>query len=209
MARNLLMSALGLWLMTGGMVSARDLGTHGPVFPIEEPSILDAIQERLGAMERNDEFELLRQEMEETTRAYVDRPRPVTGLRKATEDRTFEVDLSITVERDLQDHEGRVFAKAGDVINPLDYSMFQKRIVLLDGDDPAQIEWALAFGNELDTLLVLTKGAPLDLTREHGRRFYFDQDGVITARFGVEALPAQIVRGDRVMRVMEVTVGEK
>ena len=209
MAGNLLMSAVGVCLMAGSIAAAKDLGTHGPVFPVEEPSILDAIQDRLGAMERNGEFELLRQEMEETTRAYVDRPRPVTGLRKATEDRTYDVDLSITVERDLPDHEGRVFAKAGDVINPLDYSMFQKRIVLLDGDDPAQVEWALAFGNEIDTLLVLTNGAPLDLTREHGRRFYFDQDGVITARFGVEALPAQIVRGDGVMRVMEVTVGDR
>lgn len=208
MARHLLMAAFGAWLMSGGHVEARDLGTHGPVFPVEEPSILDTIDQRLRAMEENGELEAIRQGMEDTTRAYVNRPRPVRGLRKATEDRTYDVDLSITVERDLADHEGRIFARAGDVINPLDYSMFRKRIVLLDGDDPDQLEWALAFGNELDTLLILTNGAPLELTRTHGRRFYFDQDGVITAKFRVEALPAQIVRGDGVMRVMEVTVGD-
>lgn len=209
MARHLLMTAFGVWLAASGAGQAADLGTHGPVFEVAEPSILDAINARLRDMAASGELHAMRQGMEETTRAYVNRPRPVLGLRKATEDRTFDVDLSITVQRDLADHEGRIFARAGDVINPLDYSNYRKRIVLLDGDDPAQVEWALAFGNELDTLLVLTNGAPLDLTREHGRRFYFDQDGIITSKFRIEALPAQIVRGDGVMRVMEVTVGEK
>lgn len=189
-------------------VDARDLGAHGPVFPIEEPSILDAIQERLSTMEDTGELEAMRQGMEDTTRSYVNRPRPVLGLRKATEDRYYSVDLSITVQRDLEDHRGVVFARAGDVINPLHYNHFSKRIVLLDGDDPGQIDWALSHGTEIDTLLVLTNGAPLDLTREYGRRFYFDQDGVISNRFEVRALPAEIIRGEDVMYVHEVPVSE-
>lgn len=193
----------------GQSAIARDLGTHGPVYPILEPSILDTINARLEGMAASGELDAMREEMEDTTRAYVARPRPVFGLRKATETRTFEVDLSITIQRDLTDHQGRVFARTGDVINPLDYSQFRKRIVVLDGDDPAQVTWALSHGNELDTLLVLTNGAPLELTRAHGRRFYFDQDGVIAAKFQIAALPAQIVRGEGVMQVMEVSVGDQ
>ncbi len=208
MAWNALMVAVCASLAVAGSADARDLGTHGPVFPVEEPSILDAIHERLSAMEASGELEQMRQGMEDTTRSYVNRPRPVLGLRKATEDRYYSVDLSITVERDIADHRGVVFAKAGDVINPLHYSHFTKRIVLLDGDDPKQVDWALSHGTEIDTLLVLTSGTPLDLTKEHGRRFYFDQDGVITNRFEVRALPAEIIRGDDVMHVHEVPVGE-
>jgi len=189
-------------------VLARDFGTFGPVFPVAEPSILETINDRLAAMEASGEMEQIRQGMEDRTRAYVARPRPVTGLRKAIEDRYFSVDLSITIERDVADHRGVVFARAGQVINPLHYSLFAKRIVLLDGDDPKQVAWALSHGTEIDTLLVLTNGAPLELTREYGRRFYFDQDGVITSRFNVRALPAEIIRGDEVMYVHEVSVGE-
>lgn len=208
MARNALMGAICASLAFTGPSLARDLGTHGPVFPVEEPSILDAIHDRLSAMETSGELEEIRRGMEDTTRGYVNRPRPVLGLRKATEERYYNVDLSITVERDIADHRGVVFAKAGDVINPLHYSHFTKRIVLLDGDDRKQVDWALSHGTEIDTLLVLTSGAPLDLTKAHGRRFYFDQDGVISNRFGVRALPAEIIRGDDVMHVHEVPVGE-
>lgn len=208
MARNAVMAiAIGSSLFSSPLL-ARDLGTFGPVFEVSEPSILDAIQGRLSAMEASGEMEQMRQDMEDRTRAYVNRPRPVSGLRKATEDRYYSVDLSITVERDIADHRGVVFARAGQVINPLHYSHFTKRIVLLDGDDPKQVAWAISHGTEIDTLLVLTNGAPLELTRQHGRRFYFDQDGVITNRFNVMALPAEIIRGDEVMHVHEVAVGE-
>jgi conjugal transfer pilus assembly protein TraW len=186
---------------------AEDFGTHGPVWEIEEPSLLDVIKSRLQEMEEAGDLSRMQQEMQDTTRAYVARPRPVVGLIKAIEERVFEIDLSITVSRDLVDHEGRVFAAAGTVINPLEYSFFNKRIVFLDGDDPAQVAFALSEGNELDTLLVLTNGAPLDLMREHGRRFYFDQDAVMVTRFQIGALPSEVTRGDRVMVVHEIPVG--
>ena len=158
-------------------------------------------------MDESGELEDMRDEMQETTRAYVNRPRPVLGLLPAEEARSFEVDLTITLERDLMDHRGQVFARAGTRINPLDYSHYNQRIVVFDGDDPDQVSFALSEGNELDTLLVLTNGAPLELMRAHGRRFYFDQDGQITSRFQVTRLPSVITRGNRVMVVEEVPVG--
>ncbi len=208
MARYVLMTAAALGaLLWSDPTVAKDLGTHGPVFEIAEPSILDAIHDRLRGMVASGELDQMRQDMEDTTRAYVQRPRPVAGLTRAVEDRYFAVDLSITVERDLTDHRGVVFARAGDVINPLDYSMFGKRIVMLDGDDPEQVAYALSHGTEIDTLLILTNGEPLALTKQHGRRFYFDQDGVISSRFAITALPAEIVRGQGVMNVHEVALG--
>lgn len=186
---------------------AKDLGTHGPVWDVAEPSLLDVIKARLTQMDKSGELAAMKQEMQDKTRSYVNRPRPVRGLFKATEPRQFEVDMSITLERDLMDHQGRVFARKGTVINPLDYSRFNKRIVILDGDDPAQVDFALSEGNELDTLLVLTNGAPLELMRDHGRRFYFDQDAQIVTKFQIQRLPSVVQRDANTMIVTEVVTG--
>ena len=188
------------------VVQAADLGTHGPVFEIIEPNILESLHARLGEMEQAGEIEALKEDMQATTRAYVNRPRPVTGLLPVEVDRTFEVDLSITLNRDLRDHNGRLFAARGTVVNPLDYSRFNKRIILFDGDDPAQVAFALSEGNEVDTLLVLTNGAPLELMREHGRRFYFDQDGQMVSAFQITRVPSVVRRGSRTMLVSEVAM---
>jgi len=199
--------ALCLSLLAPGVILAKDFGTHGPVWEIAEPNLLEVINARLSAMQDSGELDAMRTEMQDTTRAYVNRPRPVPGLLPAEEEHVYEVDLSITLDRDLMDHRGAVFARAGTRINPLEYSHFNQRIVVFDGDVPEQVAFALSEGNELDTLLVLTNGAPLELMRSHGRRFYFDQDGQITSRFQITRLPSVITRGDRVMVVEEVPVG--
>ena len=193
--------------LAGEQAYAKDLGTHGPVFEIIEPSILETIKARLLEMEAAGELDAMQREMQDTTRAYVNRPRPVPGLGKAEQYAQWAVDLSITVTQDLADHKGQVFARAGTVVNPLDYSRFDKRIVLFDGDDPAQVKYALSEGNELDTLLVLVNGDPLGLMREHGRRFYFDQDAVLTTRFGIRNVPAVAQRADPFMQIEEIVVG--
>ncbi len=195
-----------LIVASGAITNAKDFGTQGPVWDIIEPSILDTIKARLGEMESSGALAAMQQEMKDKTRAYVNRPRPVTGLVDAEDYAEFEVDMSITLNRDLADQQGRVFARAGTVINPLDYSVFNKRIVFLDGDNPDQVAFALSKGTELDTLIVLTNGAPLELMRQYGRRFYFDQDGQMTRKFQIRKLPSEVVRGQRVMIVREIPV---
>ena len=191
-----------------GSVYAKDFGIHGPVWEITEPSILDLIKSRLTEMEGNGELYTMRDDMQETTKAYVARPHPVKGLSRVTEARQFEVDLSVTLTRDLRDHRGQVFVEAGTRVNPLNYSRFNKRIVFFDGDDPAQVAFALEQGNELDTLLVLVNGAPIELTKAHRRRFYFDQDAQMVTAFNIQRVPSEVFRGDQTMIVREVVVPE-
>lgn len=183
---------------------SKDFGVHGALFPVIEPSLLDTVKARFGEMEKTGEMDAFRDEMQGKTKDYVNRPRPVEGLLPAQVYLSYEIDLSITLDRDLMDHEGRVFAKAGTVVNPMAYSAFNKRIVMFDGDDTAQVAYALSLGNELDTLMVLTNGDPLALMRKHGRRFWFDQDAVLVKRFEIARLPSLITRADPVMRVEEI-----
>lgn len=147
--------------------------------------------------------------MQERTRAYVERPDTGSELPPAEEYRAFEFDPSITLNQDLADHQGRVFARAGTVVNPLAYSAFAKRIVVIDGDAEDQVRFALAEGDELDTLIVIAKGSPLALGRAHGRRFWFDQDAVMVSRFGLERLPSVIKRADPILLIEEIPTGER
>lgn len=200
--------AIAVFLLSSGIGETKDLGTHGPLFEVAEPSLLDTIHSRLSEMETSGAVAKMQRDMENRTRAYVDRPRPVPGLARAERSARWVVDLSITLTEDLADHQGRIFARAGTVVNPLGHSRFNKRIVLFDGDDPEQVAFALAEGGELDTLLVLVRGDPLGLMRAHGRRFYFDQDGVLVNRFGIRNVPAVVRRADPVMQVDEIALGK-
>ncbi|TKA98393.1 hypothetical protein FAZ78_00815 [Cereibacter changlensis] len=208
-ARTALMLAPVMALGLAGAASAKNFGSYGTLFPVAEPDFLEEILSRFRAMEKDGGLAQMERDMQQRTRDYLARPTAGAILPPATDYRAFEFDPSITLDRDLSDHEGRVFATAGTRINPLDYSGFAKRIVVIDGDAPGQVAFALSEGDELDTLIVIAKGAPLDLSRTHGRRFWFDQQGVIVRRFGVERLPTLITRADPVLLIEEIPVKEE
>ena len=205
--RQGILIAAFLTAFCGGMVQAKDFGVYGKLFPIAEPDFLEQIIARFRALEENGQWDAMKGKMQDRTREYIERPRASGFLSAAEEYRAFQFDPSISVDRDLSDDNGQVFASAGSKINPLNYSAFSKRIIVIDGDKQDQVDFALSEGNELDTLIVLASGAPLDLMRSHGRRFWFDQQGVIVKRFGIERLPSVISRDDPFMLIEEVPTG--
>ena len=188
--------------------AARNFGTYGTVFPIIEPDFLEEIMARLRAMEADGDLAQMERDMQARTREYLERPTSILDLPPAEDYRAYHFDPSITLDRDLADHNGTVFASAGTRVNPLAFSGFSKRIVVIDGDAEDQVAFALSEGDELDTLIVIARGAPLDLMRRHGRRFWFDQDGVIVNRFGLEHLPSVITRADPMLLIEEIPPGE-
>lgn len=183
---------------------ARDYGVYGALFAVEEPSVLETIFARLNEMEANGELAAMQQDMQDTARARIARPLPVLGLGVAEVYQSYEVDLSITLDRDLMDHRGVVFAQAGTRINPLDHSRFNQRLVFIDGDDPEQVAWAVDLANTQPVKLILVNGEPLTLTEEHQMLFYFDQQAVLSNRFGLTVVPSVISRADPVMLVEEI-----
>ena len=197
--------SLALGLAATASVSARDLGNFGEVFPIAEPDLLALIKGKISAMIADGGMERLTTEMQNKARGYSNRPKGL-ALPRATENRSFTLDLSIRVDHDLADQNGVVFAAAGTVVNPLAWSGFDKTILFIDGDDPDQVDWAVKQGDELDSLIVLTQGAPLDLSKAWGRRFWFDQSGILASRFQIANLPSRVTRADPVMRIDEVVL---
>lgn len=190
----------------GEKVHSADLGRVGEIFEIEEPNFLDVLYARFAKLEAEGAVDKLRIDMVTRTKAYVLEPRPVEGIVKATKDSVRYFDPSITVQEDLADHNGMVFAKKGSVVNPLDHVYSAPKIIMIDGSDPAQVEWSMKQGDETNSVITLIRGRSIDLTKEHGRRFWFDQDGIIAHRFEITVVPSIIEVAGREMKITEVAL---
>ena len=188
--------------------AAKDYGQVGTVFPVIEPDLLRVIEAKLKSMQATGQIDAMNQRLADRTRAKVNRPDPVAGIERATKPRTWLYDPSIVIDHDIRDQKGQQIAAKGKRVNPLDYVVIKTPLVFIDGDDESQVAWAMKRYDD-KAKLILVKGAPLELMTKRQRRFYFDQSGTLTTKFGITAVPAVVEQSGRVMRVTETPVGAK
>lgn len=206
MKRLLLLSSATILSLMSQAVSARDYGQQGAVFPVLETDLLSVIQNKLATMQASGALDRANRELAARTEARVKRPPAVKGIIPASRSRSWIHDPTITVEQDLRDAKGRVVVARGTRVNPLDTVPLRQRLVFLDGDDPAQVAWATGRTTALNAKLILVRGSPFALMKAEQRRFYFDQSGTLTTKFGVRAVPAVIEQAGRVLRVSEIVI---
>lgn len=196
--------AAALAAVTAGDAShARDYGRHGEVWPVAEPDLLAQVHAHLTHLEASGETARLNAELRRRTIARVNRPAPVAGLTPATALRRWSFDPTIIVAADLKDEKGRTIVAAGTRVNPLDTVPLRSPLVFIDGDDPAQVAWAVARFGKGPAKLILVDGAPLELIKARQRRFYFDQGGKLVAHFAIKAVPAVVEQRGRMLTVTE------
>ncbi|WP_108985935.1 type-F conjugative transfer system protein TraW [Candidatus Phycosocius bacilliformis] len=183
---------------------AKDLGMRGAVFTIEEPDLLEVLAAKLGNMVNSGEWDQIAQESIEGAKRRMMRPEPVSGLRRATKTVSRSFDPSITVDRDLADHRGVVFARAGTRVNPLEMIGLREPLFFVDGDDSSQVRWVLAEQAKRSGKIILVNGSPVEFMRAHKKRAFFDQGGVMTRRFDLKAVPSVIEQDEFRLRITEV-----
>lgn len=202
MTRALLIAAaLAAAAAIPGIAQARDYGQQGTVFPIIERDLLEQIHSRLVGLQKSGETARLNDELKRQTIARVNRPEPVAGLTRASADRRWSFDPTITLGADIR---GELIHAAGTRVNPLDSVALRAELLFIDGDDPAQLAWALR--EDRGAKLILVRGAPLELMKARQRRFYFDQGGKLVARFGIGAVPARVRQRGRLLEIAEVAI---
>ena len=175
-------------------LSAKDLGVRGATWAVAEPDLLAEIEARLASMQRSGEMARLEAEARERTRRRLEDPESVAGIAPARERRSRTFDPSIEVARDIRAHDGTLIAAAGTRIDPFVDAPLTRDLLFVDGRREVEIAWALAHGRPAK--IVLLAGRPLDLTRRHGRPFFFDQGGRLAARFGLRFTPSLVTRED-------------
>ncbi|WP_447874830.1 type-F conjugative transfer system protein TraW [Serratia fonticola] len=184
-------------LILSGAVQAKDLGTWGEMYPIAEQDMLTTIQTRLKAMEDSGELAREQEAFKQRVIEHTLRPKPVEGLRLAQENSTHYIDPSLTVSEDLKDHQGRVFARKGQVINPLDTVPFTDTLYFIDADNPEQLAWMKAQKpGTLSYRIILVNGDVREATTALDTRIYFDQDGTLCRKFQLSTIPARVTLAD-------------
>ena len=186
-------ACLYIALALGGQAHAANLGTWGDLYPITEPDMLTTIHDRLQAMQESGELAEQQEAFKERVIKNSLRPAPVRGLKLATQNSTHFIDPTFVVGQDLADHEGRVFARKGDKVNPLDAVPFLQTLFFIDADDDRQIAW---MRNQRPATpiykIILVNGDIRKATEQLDTRIYFDQEGVLSQKFALTAVPAAV-----------------
>ena len=200
-------AAFGLVLLPA-LVAAADLGTLGPTYGIAEPHLLNFIEERLRDKERSGELQRLMQEAQSRGIDVVRQPPPVSGLRATETPRTFYIDPTFTLDRNIVDAGRRLLFAAGTRKNPLEVVSLSKRLLFFDARDPRQVAHALVLIGRYDGKVkpILTGGSYLDLMKTWRVAVYYDQQGALTRRLGIRQVPALLSQEGQRLRVDEMVL---
>lgn len=194
-------------LLGAAAARAVDLGTLGPTYGIAEPHLLADIEKRLREKERSGELQRLMDEARARGIAAVRQPTPVEGLRATETARSFYVDPSFTLDRNVTDASGRLLFAAGTRKNPLEVVSLSARLLFFDARDQRQVAQArglLAGGARIKP--ILTGGSYLDLMKAWHRPVYYDQQGVLTRRLGIRQVPALVSQEGLRLRIDELVL---
>lgn len=202
---SILLAVLGIGSVPM-MASARDFGTFGPTWSIAEPDLLAVIKARLEAARQNGKLDAMNQRFVEAAQASVRRPHAVAGITPATSDRRWSFDPSVTLSQDIRDARGNLIAVQGQRFNPLTHLNLAHSFAFIDGDSAVEREWAMRQGVPDKLWIVLVKGSPTDLMKATQRRFYFDQMGSLTGKFGIAHTPALLVQQGDHLDIREVAL---
>lgn len=186
-------ACLYIALALGGQAHAANLGTWGDLYPITEPDMLTTIHDRLQAMQESGELAEQQEAFKQRVIKNSLRPTPVTGLTLASKESTHFVDPTFTVSQDIADDKGQVFAHQGDKVNPLATVPFTQTLYFIDADDPRQVSWMRK--QRPATLIykvILVNGDIRKATNTLDTRIYFDQEGVLSRKFALTAVPAKV-----------------
>jgi conjugal transfer pilus assembly protein TraW len=97
---------------------AEDLGTIGPTYPIVERDLIEVIKNKFRRVEKTGELAQLQESYKQHVINGIERPKPVAGIRPSEMARTFYIDPTWTLDRNVADEKGSVlFPQAPESIH--------------------------------------------------------------------------------------------
>jgi len=194
-------SSILILLFVSQIVYAKSLGVYGPVYEIQEESILVTIENKLKDMEATGELAIRMEEAKTRSIKSVEEP-PTLGIQTSDKSLTSYYDPSIKVTQDIGGVDGAVILRKGTVINPLDQFSMNSELLFFDGDSESQRQYALALIKKNYKIKpILTGGKPLALMRQWKKRLYYDQGGKLVEKLGIKYVPSIVKQEGKKLRV--------
>ncbi len=202
---KMLVVAAGLSLFVAHAV-AMELGVIGPTYEISEPHLLQMIERRLRDMERSGELKRLEEQARSRGIETVKHPLPLAGLHATETARTFYVDPSFTLDRNILGPQGELLFAAGTRKNPLEVVSLSRHLLFFDARDPRQVGRArqLMASYEGRVKPILVGGSYLELMKSWRIPIYYDPHGLLTRRLGIAQVPALVSQEGLRLRVDEL-----
>lgn len=198
-------------LMAGATLTAahaESIGTIGQTYPIGEESALTMIMNKLRQKERSGELQRLQELAQARATQTVRSPKPVPGLSRAATARTYYFDPTFTLDRNITDENGQLLFAAGLRKNPLDVVSLSKHLLFFDARDPRQVARAKELIETYQGRVkpILVGGSYLDLMKAWNRPVFYDQEGALVRKLGIQAVPAIVSQEGSRLRIDEVAI---
>lgn len=197
-------------MATTSLAHAEYLDSIGSIYPIGEESALTMIMNKLQDKERSGELKKLQTAAVKRSLHSIKSMPPVQNIETVTVRGERLIDPTVQYNKAITTDDGQIVVPAGAKINPLTITSLTKRLVFFDGRDPDQVEAVHQLVQRDSTKVkpILIAGSWLDLTRNWKQQVYFDQKGVLTKRFGIQAVPSVISQQGDMLLCQEVPAKE-
>jgi conjugal transfer pilus assembly protein TraW len=197
--RQLIIFGLLLMALPAYAGSTKNLGVIGTTYSIVEPDIIEEVKAKVDKGK-------LAKFMAEQRQSY--QPQDIHALPTAKRDRTFFVDMTYTLDHDIQGENGEIMYQRGLTWNPLDY-VSPPELLVINGEDAKQAEWfeKSPYYKNIKIKLLLSAGYAAPLVKQFDRPvFYLTK--TIADRLQLTATPCVITQNGKKMMVQEVKIDE-
>jgi conjugal transfer pilus assembly protein TraW len=184
--------------------NAYDFGVLGSTLPIVEEDMFEYIKAKLAVMQASGELDAQNKQMQEYTKSQVNRPKSVGGISNTTEPKSWLYDPNFILTTDIKDEKGNIIHHAGKSINPLNHMPLNEKLIFINGDDEAQVKWAIK--ESVNSKIILVNGSPQELMKANSVRFYFDQQSLLTQKFSIKQVPAVVSQKGNKLLIAEIVL---
>ncbi len=184
-------------VITPAMVELESVGT---VYPVIEPDVRIEMKQQAGEKWKDEITHY-----QEKVKQY--QPPNLQRLPKAKQNRSYSVDMTYTLDRDLKDKDGNILYPKGYRFNPLNYMSLSIGLVVIDGSDPTQVKWFKdsPYSQNHRVKLLLSDGYAQELIGDINRAvFYLSKD--VAKRFHLAAVPCIAVQQEKHIQVTEFLI---
>ena len=185
-----------------GYAAIHDLGTFGRTYVISEKNAIEEIKDRAAAVDWTQVFS------PEKMGNIIKKYKPdVLPLPPALESNKRLVDISYRLDMDIPDGKGGILYPAGYTFNPLEYMRYTKTIIVINGNDPMQVDWFCSsdHAESFNTMILLSDGSYYELAKKFKRPVYYATPQIIK-RLRLRAVPSVIRQSGKYLEIEEIAM---